>query len=78
MANQPSFNPNDRSNLRVDSVRNRSVIDMMEPVSTVKPFTILAALESGKFKPDTVINTSPGYIKVAYKTFYDRRDLGQA
>ncbi|MDG1494335.1 MAG: penicillin-binding transpeptidase domain-containing protein [Porticoccaceae bacterium] len=77
MANQPSFNPNDRSNLRVDSVRNRSVIDMMEPGSTVKPFTILAALESGKFKPDTVINTSPGYIKVAYKTFYDRRDLGR-
>ena len=77
MANQPSFNPNDRSNLRVDSVRNRSVIDMMEPGSTAKPFTILAALESGKFNPDTVIDTSPGFIKVSYKTFNDRRDLGR-
>jgi cell division protein FtsI (penicillin-binding protein 3) len=76
MANQPSFNPNDRSNLRVDSVRNRSVIDMMEPGSTAKPFTILAALESGKFKPETIIDTSPGYLKVAYKTFIDPRDYG--
>ena len=51
MANQPSFNPNDRTNLQADAVRNRAVTDMMEPGSTVKPFTILAALESGKFQP---------------------------
>ena len=76
MVNQPSFNPNDRSNLSPDSVRNRAVTDMMEPGSTIKPFTILAALESGKFKPETVINTSPGYLKVAYKTFVDPRDYG--
>jgi cell division protein FtsI (penicillin-binding protein 3) len=76
MANQPSFNPNDRSNLRPDSIRNRAVTDMMEPGSTVKPFTMLAALESGKFKPETVINTSPGYLKVSYKTFVDHRDYG--
>ena len=48
----------------------------MEPGSTVKPFTMLAALESGKFEPETVINTSPGYLKVAYKTFVDHRDYG--
>ena len=76
MVNQPSFNPNDRSNLSPDSVRNRAVTDMMEPGSTIKPFTILAALESGKFKPETVIDTSPGYLKVAYKTFVDQRDYG--
>ena len=76
MANQPSFNPNDRSNLRPDSIRNRAVTDLMEPGSTVKPFTMLAALESGKFEPETVINTSPGYLKVAYKTFVDHRDYG--
>lgn len=76
MANQPSFNPNDRSNLRPESIRNRAVTDMMEPGSTVKPFTMLAALESGKFEPDTVINTSPGYLKVSYKTFVDHRDYG--
>jgi|TARA_B110000879_G_scaffold202687_1_gene279372 cell division protein FtsI (penicillin-binding protein 3) len=77
MANQPSFNPNDRSDLRPESIRNRAVTDLMEPGSTVKPFTMLAALESGQFEPETVIDTSPGYLKVAYKTFVDHRDYGQ-
>lgn len=76
MANQPSFNPNDRSNLKTDAVRNRAVTDMMEPGSTVKPFTILAALESGKFQPDTLIDTSPGYLKVSSKTFVDPSNYG--
>ncbi len=76
MANQPSFNPNDRSNLRPNSVRNRAMTDMMEPGSTVKPFTLLAALESGKFEPETVIDTSPGYLKVTYKTFVDTKNYG--
>jgi cell division protein FtsI (penicillin-binding protein 3) len=76
MANQPSFNPNDRSSLRRDSVRNRAITDMLEPGSTMKPFTLLAALQSGKFKPDTKIQTSPGYIKVASKTFLDTKDYG--
>ena len=76
MANQPSFNPNDRTNLRADAVRNRAVTDMMEPGSTVKPFTILAALESGKFQSSTLIDTSPGYFKVAYKTFVDPSNYG--
>ena len=76
MANQPSFNPNDRSNLRPDSIRNRAMTDMMEPGSTVKPFTLLAALESGKFGPGTQIDTSPGYLKVDYKTFVDPKNYG--
>ncbi len=76
MANQPSFNPNDRTNVKLDAIRNRAVTDMMEPGSTVKPFTLLAALESGKFKPESVINTSPGRIKVSYKTFVDPHDYG--
>jgi cell division protein FtsI (penicillin-binding protein 3) len=50
--------------------------DMMEPGSTVKPFTLLAALESGKFEPETVIDTSPGYLKVTYKTFVDTKNYG--
>ena len=77
MANQPSFNPNDRTNVKLDAIRNRAVTDMMEPGSTVKPFTLLAALESGKFKPESVINTSPGRIKVSYKTFVDPHDYGR-
>lgn len=76
MANQPSFNPNDRSALQPESVRNRSMTDMMEPGSTVKPFTLLAALESGKFKPASVVDTNPGYFKVDYKTFVDPKNYG--
>ena len=76
MANQPSFNPNDRSALRPEWVRNRAMTDMMEPGSTVKPFTLIAALESGKFQSDTMIDTSPGYLKVDYKVFEDQKDYG--
>lgn len=76
MANQPSFNPNDRSKLRPDSVRNRAMTDMMEPGSTVKPFAILAALESGKFKSNTTVDTHPGYLKVDYKVFEDEKNYG--
>jgi len=77
MVNQPSFNPNDRSYLRQGSIRNRAMTDVMEPGSTVKPFTILAALESGKFSSESLIDTSPGYLKVDYKTFVDPSNYGE-
>jgi len=64
MVSQPSYNPNNRSNLSDDAMRNRVVVDLMEPGSTVKPFTITAALESGLFDTSSVIDTSPGYIMV--------------
>tara|TARA_R110001592_G_scaffold363352_2_gene684899 strand:+ start:169488 stop:171248 length:1761 start_codon:yes stop_codon:yes gene_type:complete len=77
MANQPSFNPNDRSQLSSDALRNRAITDLVEPGSTMKPLTVLAALESGKFSPETVIDTNPGYIRVGRKTFYDHRNYGE-
>ncbi|WP_461483654.1 peptidoglycan D,D-transpeptidase FtsI family protein [Porticoccus sp.] len=76
MANQPSFNPNDRGQLNSDALRNRAVTDLVEPGSTMKPLTLLAALESGKYVPETVIDTNPGYIRVGRKTFYDHRNYG--
>jgi cell division protein FtsI (penicillin-binding protein 3) len=77
MVNQPSFNPNDRSKLRQGSVRNRAITDLMEPGSTVKPFTVLAALESGQFSAQSRIDTNPGYLKVDYKTFVDPSNYGE-
>ena len=77
MANQPSFNPNDRSHVTIGATRNRAMTDIMVPGSTVKPFTILAALESGKFSSDSIISTSPGYLKVDYKTFVDPSNYGE-
>ncbi|PCJ91073.1 MAG: cell division protein [Porticoccaceae bacterium] len=77
MANQPSFNPNDRSQLNSDALRNRAITDLVEPGSTMKPLTVLAALESGKFTPETIIDTNPGYIRVGRKTFLDHRNYGE-
>jgi len=76
LVNQPSFNPNNRNQLTPDALRNRAVIDMFEPGSTVKPLTMVAALESGKYQPDTKINTNPGYIKVGRKLLEDHRNYG--
>ncbi len=76
MVNQPSFNPNDRSTVTPNVLRNRAMLDLIEPGSTVKPFTILTALQSGIFNEHSNIDTSPGYIKVDYKTFTDASDYG--
>ncbi len=65
MVNQPSYNPHNKADMTDFSVlRNRAVTDVFEPGSTVKPFTIVAALESALFEPDTVIETSPGWMMV--------------
>ncbi len=77
MVNQPSFNPNDRSRLKAGSTRNRAVTDLLEPGSVMKPLTMVAALESGKFHPGTVIDTSPGYLRIGRKTFVDHRNYGK-
>jgi len=76
MVNQPSFNPNNRSTLRSDYYRNRAVTDVFEPGSTIKPFTIAAALETGKYHPHTFIDTSPGYFRVGKNTVRDIRNFG--
>ncbi len=59
MVNQPSYNPNNRSRKDLDAFRNRAVTDIFEPGSTLKPFTALAALNSGMFNANTIIDTKP-------------------
>lgn len=76
VANQPAVNPNDRSNIDPHKLRNRAITDVFEPGSTVKPFTMMAALESGIFTPGTFIDTSPGWIQVGDKTLKDSKDYG--
>ncbi len=76
MVNQPSYNPNDRSRLHPQQMRNRAITDVLEPGSTLKPFTVMAALETGRYTPDTKINTHPGYLQVGEKTLLDHRDYG--
>ncbi|RDH81334.1 MAG: cell division protein [endosymbiont of Galathealinum brachiosum] len=77
MVNQPSFNANDRSQLKPGVYRNRSVTDVFEPGSTMKPFTIAAALETGRWHPKDNVKTSPGYYKVQGSTIKDMRNYGK-
>ena len=77
LVNQPSYNPNRVGELDFDSMRNRAITDLYEPGSTVKPFAILAALETGNYRPDTVIDTSPGYLLVGRKMVEDPLNRGR-
>jgi cell division protein FtsI (penicillin-binding protein 3) len=76
MVNQPAYNPNDRDRLRPAMYRNRAATDMFEPGSSIKPFFVAAGIASGKYDERSIIDTSPGFIKVGVKTFEDEHDLG--
>ena len=76
LVNQPSFNPNNRSELKGDHYRNRAVTDVFEPGSTVKPLTVAAALESSDFSPVSVVDTSPGHFKVGQHMVSDAQNYG--
>lgn len=76
MVNQPAFNPNNRNTLKGELFRNRAVTDVFEPGSTVKPFTIAAALEAGKIKTDSLIDTDPGYLQFGRYTIRDAANYG--
>jgi len=76
MVNQPSYNPNDREQLKPELYRNRAATDIFEPGSSIKPFIMAAALASGQYRPDSVIDTAPGFLKVGSKVFEDEHNLG--
>jgi len=75
LANQPSFNPNDWG-ARGVAVRNHALTDQFEPGSTVKPVAVLAALETGEYRRDTKIDTSPGWFRVGTKLIEDPLNRG--
>ena len=76
MANQPTYNPNDRSQFFAARYRNRAITDIFEPGSSIKPFVVAAALESDLYRPNSVIDTSPGFITVGNKKIEDHKNLG--
>jgi len=73
MVNQPAYNPNDREQLSAKTYRNRAVTDIIEPGSTIKPVFVAAGLASGKYRENSVIDTSPGYMKVGATIFEDEK-----
>jgi len=76
LANWPTYNPNNRANLSGAQLRNRAVTDTYEPGSTMKPFSAALALEKGKFRFDSVINTAPGKLTIGTATISDSHAHG--
>jgi cell division protein FtsI (penicillin-binding protein 3) len=76
LVNAPTFNPNNRASLSGAQLRNRVLTDVYEPGSTMKPFIGALALESGRFRPDTVIDTDPGRMAIGRAVVSDVRPHG--
>ena len=76
MANMPGFNPNDRKSLKPYNYRNRAVVDVFEPGSTLKPLTIAAALEARAIDAGVSIETSPGKLKIGKRVIKDPKNYG--
>jgi cell division protein FtsI (penicillin-binding protein 3) len=74
MVNQPAFNPNDRTQYEVARYKNRVATDIFEPGSSIKPFVLAAALSSGRYRPDSIIDTTP--FRVGPLLIRDKHDLG--
>lgn len=77
MANQPTYNPNDRAQYSAERYRNRAITDIFEPGSSIKPLIIAAALESGRYRANSIVDTAPGYVVVGPKKIEDPRNLGR-
>jgi len=75
IANQPVYNPNNPVKIAGKS-RNRAIVDIFEPGSTLKPFTAAAALEAGTFKAESHIETAPGYMRIGSATIHDAHPQG--
>jgi cell division protein FtsI (penicillin-binding protein 3) len=76
IVNQPSYNPNRRTSMAPEQLRNRALTDVFEPGSAIKPFTIAAALDRGRYNSGSSIDTSPGYIMVSGHPVKDIRNYG--
>ncbi|AEE21802.1 peptidoglycan glycosyltransferase FtsI [Paraglaciecola chathamensis] len=77
MVNNPSYNPNNRSGVSGHRIRNRAITDAFEPGSSIKPIAVLSALEFGSVEMDSVIDTSPGWMRVGGSMVRDSRNYGE-
>ena len=76
LANYPSYDPGQRANLSGEQLRNRALTDIFEPGSTMKPFSVSVALETGRVKPDTPVQTAPGRLQMYGHTISDVHAYG--
>jgi cell division protein FtsI (penicillin-binding protein 3) len=76
MVNQPSYNPNQAKKRISGQRRNRALTDVFEPGSTIKPFTLAAAIDGGLYSPESTVDTSPGWYMVSGHPIKDLRNYG--
>ena len=77
LVNSPSYNPNNRSGVAIHRFRNRAITDIYEPGSTMKPLTVLTALEFGSVEKDSIVDTYPGWMRLGGSRVADPRYLGK-
>lgn len=77
LVNTPSYNPNNRGQYQSFRARNRAVTDTYEPGSTIKPLIVVSALENGIVKADSIVDTSPGWMRLGGKRVSDHHNLGK-
>jgi len=76
LANYPSFDPNDRARLTGRQLRNRAVVDTFEPGSTIKPVVVALSIDEGKVRPQSTIDTAPGWYKIGPAVIHDTSNHG--
>lgn len=77
MANLPSYNPNNRTRIDINGLRNQAITDVFEPGSVMKPLAMSAALDTPKFSAESIIDTSPGWMRLDNFTIRDFRNYGK-
>ena len=75
MANAPGFNPNNSATMNIDNIRNQALMDLFEPGSTIKPFTIAAALASKKYNENSMVDTGNGTYNLYGYTIKDETHM---
>ena len=76
LVNYPSYSPGKRGSLSGAQLRNRALTDTFEPGSTMKPLVVGLALEKGIVKPETLIQTAPGYLQMGTAKITDAHPHG--
>lgn len=76
LVNNPTYNPNNRVGLSGEQLRNRALTDTFEPGSIMKPFTAALAIDSGRYKPTTIVNCAPGRMTIGTATISDSHPHG--
>ncbi|SDR23689.1 peptidoglycan synthetase FtsI [Paraburkholderia fungorum] len=76
LANYPSFDPNHRAGLTGRQLRNRAVVDTFEPGSTIKPVVVALSIDEGKVRPQSIIDTAPGWYKIGPAVIHDTSNHG--